>query len=363
MGIKNLTKFLRDKFGDVFEEIHISHFAYMRVAIDISLYMYKYKSICGDRWMSAFLNLVSCLRRNEIHCVFIYDGPAPPEKEAEQAKRREEKAKLTSIVEELEFAMDIYHQTGEIQKCLRELYDKRRDKPKSLLSNPKGLGIDMIWVENRVRERRSQIIDISPEDFENTKKLFDILQVPYYTAPIEAEKMCAGLCVMGFVDAVLSEDSDVLAYGAPLFLSKIDTKADTCTRIIYNEVLTQSTLTSESFLDFCIMCGTDYNPNIYKVGPHTAFKYLLEYKNIEGIRDAKLPKVDITVLKHNRVRELFTFQENYNEIIEPRGIPYCGRPNSDELVNFLSNLSLPVDIERIKSDFTREIVFESDNED
>jgi len=89
----------------------------------------------------------------------------------------------------------------------------------------------------------------------------------------------------------------------------------------------------------------------------------LEYKNIEGIRDANLPKIDITVLKHNRVRELFTFQENYNEIIGPGGIPYCGRPNPIELVNFLSNLSLPVDIERIKADFTKEIVFESDDED
>ena len=84
MGIKSLNKFLRKNCINIFEEIHISEYAYKKVAIDISLYLYKFKRSCGDTWLSVFLNLICCLRKNEIHCVFIYDNGAPPEKDLEK---------------------------------------------------------------------------------------------------------------------------------------------------------------------------------------------------------------------------------------------------------------------------------------
>ena len=39
MGIKNLNKFLRDKSNTLFVPIHLSEYAYKKVAIDISLYL------------------------------------------------------------------------------------------------------------------------------------------------------------------------------------------------------------------------------------------------------------------------------------------------------------------------------------
>ena len=72
MGINNLNVLLRKHCPEIYEEIHISEYAYKKVAIDISLFLCKYKAICGDKWVTAFINLVSCLRRNEIHCVFIW---------------------------------------------------------------------------------------------------------------------------------------------------------------------------------------------------------------------------------------------------------------------------------------------------
>ena len=80
MGISCLHKFLRKNCPEVYQEIHLSKYAFKKIAIDISLYLFKYKTIFGDRWISAFINLVSCMRRNNIHCVFIYDTGSPPEK-------------------------------------------------------------------------------------------------------------------------------------------------------------------------------------------------------------------------------------------------------------------------------------------
>ena len=357
MGIKNLNKFLRDKSEEIFTRIHLSEYAYKKVAIDISLYLFKFKAVCGDNWLNAFTNLVCSLRRNEIHCVFIYDGQAPPEKEAEKAKRREEKEKLKKQVYELEQALDVYHQTGVIEKILQELYKRRRSPTNKRLLGPSQQSIDMIWVEQKIKQKRAQIIDIYTEDFQYTKDLFDILNVPYFTAPSEAEKFCSKLCIDGIVDAVLSEDTDIIAYGTPIFLSKIDTNQDCCIQILNKEILKNLSLSQRQLLDLCIMSGTDYNDNIFRIGGHKAYTLIKEHDDIDGI--AENTNINISILKHKRVRELFTEFESY----DINSIQYCGKPDYDLLELFIKQHNLEINIEKIKKNFTREIIFaDSDSE-
>jgi 5'-3' exonuclease len=356
MGIKNLNKFLRDKCNTLFVPIHLSEYAYKKVAIDISLYLFKYKAVCGDNWLNAFVNLVCSLRRNEIHCVFIYDGPAPPEKELEKAKRKEEKEKLKKQVYDLEQALDVYHQTGVVEKILQDMYKRRRSP-----SNKRLLGktqpIDMHWVEQKIKQKRAQIIDICTEDFQYTKDLFDILEVPYYTAPSEAEKFCSKLCIDGVVDAVLSEDTDIIAYGTPVFLSKLDTHQDCCVQVLNTEILESLSLSQHQLVDLCIMSGTDYNDNIFRIGGHKAYSLIKEYNDIDGI--VENTNLDISILKHIRVRELFTEFETY----DMKSIPYCGKPNYELLKVFIRDHKLEINIEKIKKNFTREIIFaHSDSE-
>ena len=126
MGIKNFNKFLREKSPNVFEKIHLSEYAYKKVAIDISLYLFKFKAVCGDRWITAFINLISTLRRNNVHCIFVYDGKSPPEKDDEKAKRRNEKEKLQENVYKLNDALDNYHRTGVVENILQNLYKNRK---------------------------------------------------------------------------------------------------------------------------------------------------------------------------------------------------------------------------------------------
>lgn len=356
MGIKNFNKFLREKTPNVFEQIHLSEYAFKKVAIDISLYLFKFKAVCGDRWLSSFINLISSLRRNEIHCVFIYDGKSPPEKDIEKAKRRSDKEKLQKQVYDLEQSLNYYYQTGIVDDILKDLYSKRKDLPPRLIGDNKN-NINMKWIEDKIQQKSKQIIDIKPGDFDITKKLFDILQVPYYTAPTEAEKMCSKLCIDGLVDAVLSEDTDVIAYGTPIFLSKIDTRLDCCIRISNECVLNELYFDSKNqLLDFCIMCGTDYNDNILKIGIYTSYKYILYHKNIESLEKTGM---DVTILKYKRVRELFTEFDEYNI----NSIPYCGSPDFDILHEFIKKNNIDIDIEKIRKDFTREIMFvDSDTE-
>ena len=202
---------------------------------------------------------------------------------------------------------------------------------------------------------RSYILDISSEDFEITKKLFTVLGVPWYHAPLEAETMCSDLCKKGLVDAVLSEDTDVLAYGAPIFLSKIDITNDTCVRINYNNMINTLQISSDSFLDLCIMCGTDYNKNIYKVGPEKAYKYIQKYSTIEEIENKE--NINIEILNHVRVREIF---KNYDTANLDK-IPYCVRPDFSVLTQFLFDNNIYINIENMKKSFINDIIIFEDN--
>jgi flap endonuclease-1 len=163
---------------------------------------------------------------------------------------------------------------------------------------------------------------------------------------MEAETTCSDLCKRGIVDAVLSEDTDVLAYSAPIFLTKIDTNLDTCVRLKHSQILEFLEMTELEFLDLCIMCGCDYNKNIPKIGPQNAYKYLQKYKSIDEI--GKNTVLDISVLNHIRTRELFT---KYQEI-DIISIPFCGIPDFEKLTSFIKDNNININIETLKKNFT-----------
>lgn len=359
MGLKSgWNNFLRDTCPEVFEEIHISEYGFKKVAIDISLYMHKFKAVCGERWLSAFINLISSLRRNEIHCVFIFDGKAPPEKKGEQDRRRTDRKKMEKQLCELEQAFKEYQKTGVIEKILSDLYSRRRSPSHvRLLGKKAGRGVDMEWVEKKLEQRRNQLYDIGPDDFEKAKVLFGILKVPFYTAPWEAEKMCSKLCIDGKVDAVLSEDTDVMAYAAPVFLTKFDSSKDTCVRIQNNALMEGLELDAKQLLDLCIMCGTDYNPNIPRVGSKTAYKHILKHGSLDQITEKT--NIDTSMLNYKRVIQLFTEFENYGL----ESIPFCGQPDFEKLQQFIIKYNVQVNIEKLYKDFIHNVIIYDDTDD
>ena len=357
MGINSLNKLLRNRCPDVFETIHLSEYAYKKVAVDLTLFLCKFKSAYGDRWLSAFLNLVSCLRKNEIHCIFIYEVNSPPEKEAEREKRTAQREKNEMRVYMLEEALNEYHRTGEIAECLIELDRKEKEKsktPRRLLHN-KDTSVNMSFVEYKVEKMRSYILKICKEDFLVSKQLFDILNVPYYEAPLEAETMCADLCKRGVVDAVLSDDTDVLAYSSPVFLNKINTSHGTCVRIFHSQVLESLDLEDREFLDLCIMCGTDYNKNIPRVGPENAYKYITKYRTIEGVAEGA--KLDVSILNHEMSRRMFLEYERS----EVESVPYCGAPDFDKLREFVFKYNLELNVDSFQESFSNNIIIFDEN--
>ena len=362
MGIKNLNNLLRKICPQVFEEIHLSEYAFKKVAIDVSLFMCKFKAICGDTWLNSFVTLVECLKRNHIHCVFIYDNGSPQEKTAEKEERIAQRQKTEQRVLELSESLDNFYRTGEIETNLMQFYEKicLTSVPVKRLLSKKTIPSDTInmdLVKEKIDKMKNYNIQISPADFEKTRELFDVLHVSYYIAPLEAECMCADLCKRGLVDGVLSEDTDVLAYGSPVFLTKIDSKNDTCVRIKHEDVLENLKLTQEQFLDLCIMCGCDYNKNIPKVGCQTSFKLISKYKTIDEI--SRNESIDISILNHERTRELFTKYEKHGV----KEVMYNGIPNFELVQKYIVDNKIKMNLDKLKKSFEHDIVFIEEDDD
>ena len=328
MGIKNLHQFLKKKCPEIYKTIHLSSLAYKKVAIDVSLFIFKYKAAVGDRWIHAFINLILSLRRNNVHCYFIYDGPSPKEKENEQQRRRSSKDKIKDRANDIEFALDVYNKSGEIMDILKDTMKRRKSpkKVKRLLRKKDNDGIDVRWLEEYLERIQGQVVKMTKQDIEVSQQLFDILGIPYTTSLCEAETLCAHLSKNSKVYAALSEDTDLLACECSVFLHKINTREDTCQVLHFKDVIKALEFTSQEFQDFCIMCGTDYNSNLPKIGPVGAYKLIKQYGTLDNF-----PKeLDITSLIHARVRELFSTYPS--ELPETT---FCSTPQWENLSTFL----------------------------
>ena len=163
--------------------------------------------------------------------------------------------------------------------------------------------------------------------------------------------MCANLALNGKVDGVLSDDTDVLAYGTKLFLTGINTTKNSCIEIQIDNILDQINFTYEQFRDLCIMCGTDYNSNIPKIGPESSYKLLTEHKSLENIE--KNTKYNTNILNYKRGRELFSNDKSVDVYI-----PYCKEPDFNKLQAFLFVNNCRISLNKIKEEFqTQEIAF------
>jgi flap endonuclease-1 len=367
MGIKNLHKLLEKYSKGCYKTKHLSDYSYRKVAIDTSLYLYKYKAIAGNRWVESFINLVNCLRKNDIHCLFVYDGQAPIEKLEEQKRRRDSRENQSKKIAELERQIEDFEKNGIVGSLIEEYCE---NKTLSLFRKQIVKNYNINLGKAKLESLKSMLISITSEDIQLTKDLFDVMKIPYIQAPHEAENFCSNLCIYEKVDYVLSEDTDVLAYGTPIFLTKIDTLNDTVVEICYNKILEETDMTKDTFTDLCIMCECDYNSNIYLIGPEKSYTLLKSYENIEKVLDylktiknkdgsQKYTDDMFLPLKYHRCREMFKTEE-YS--VRDIYIPYCDIPNFEDIKEFFFRYSIRYNIEKLRKNCTREIVFNEEDE-
>jgi 5'-3' exonuclease len=373
MGIKNLKKWLRTKHEDVIRKIHITEYHNEKIAVDISSYIYKYKVVFGDSWLNCFPNLLCSLKKNGIHAVFVFDGKPPPEKDREKEKRRSDRKNIEDNITNIDTELELYKAGERDPVMLKTLVsvmekisinDKNWEKQNRLLYSGKKpeeivttASINVDKITDYILKKQRQIVNITRGDIENLKTLLTLFGVPHIQAEGEAEALCCMLCINGDVCAVLSEDTDVLCYGCGVFLSDYNIASGVCEIIKLSDVLESTELTMDSFRDYCIMCGTDYNDNISGYGNEKVYKLISTHKSIEEIKKTLGEKTDI--LNYVRVREIFSSFGGMNK--NPPATPTYWDTNVDfaRLYDFLDSVNVKYSSENIEELWKgADIVFE-----
>lgn len=151
---------------------------------------------------------------------------------------------------------------------------------------------------------------------QDSKKLLDLMGLPWIQAPSEGEAQAACMTRKGDADYCGSQDYDSLLFGAPRLVRNITISGRRRLPrknvfievvpevIILDEVLKSLELTLEQLIDVGILIGTDFNPDgIEGLGPKTALKLIKRYGTLEKavpyIKNAAFPA------EPARIKEIF----------------------------------------------------------
>ena len=159
---------------------------------------------------------------------------------------------------------------------------KRREESKR-----KGLELYRLNKPSQAHLELQKAVDVTPE---MARQLIDELKkigVEYIVAPYEADAQLVYLERQGIIQGMLSEDSDLLVFGAKCLLTKLDQYGE-CVEINRADFAAcrEISLVGWSDTEFrrmAILSGCDYLSSINRMGLKSAYRFVRRYKNIEKI--------------------------------------------------------------------------------
>lgn len=158
----------------------------------------------------------------------------------------------------------------------------RREESKKV-----GLELYRIGKTSQAHQELQKAVDVTPYMarlfIEELKKL----DVQYVVAPYEADAQLVYLERKGLISGILSEDSDMLVFGAKRLLTKLEQYGDCVeiNRVDFTACRDISLIgwTDADFRRMAILSGCDYLANIKNMGIKTAYRYVRRYKSIEKV--------------------------------------------------------------------------------
>ena len=267
MGIKNLFSFLKSKqilFPVVSKQPWPEGAS---IAIDVPIlvhkFMYVHKTMDGVR--NHFLQFASTLKKT---CtpIFVFDGAPLPLKGRERVKRNEARNKQLTRAREKNALQSSSAQFSTTSESTAETTESAETIELPTTTEPFFDGI--LWP--------------TKEDYIALQTLLQDNAYDVRIAKFEAEALCSFLTKQDIAWAVLTEDSDVLAFGAKraLFHYFSATGPQLCELSV---VLDTLQMTELQFREFCCLLGNDFIENIYNIGPVNAHKLIKVHGSFHSI--------------------------------------------------------------------------------
>lgn len=108
-------------------------------------------------------------------------------------------------------------------------------------------------------------------------------RVPYIFSSGEADPLLANLCKNGMIQAVISEDTDMIPFRTPIVIRDFHFYNDDVTVFHTERILSILRLTPLQMIDWCILMGNDYNNRLKGFKPIDSLELIRNHGNIETI--------------------------------------------------------------------------------
>ncbi|XP_058102596.1 exonuclease 1 [Magnolia sinica] len=261
MGIQNLLRFMKP----FIESIHIKKYAGKRVGIDAYSWLHKGAYSCsmelclssgGDaasRYLQYFMHRINLLRHHKITPVVVFDGGNLPCKSVtEDERQRQRNANLTLAKEKLA--------QGNTSAAI-EFFQR-------------AVCITTSMAYQLIQILRSESVE-------------------FIVAPYEADAQLAYLSTLneeqGGIAAVITEDSDLMAYGCQAIIFKMDRYGngeEVVLDKVFNSViggLSFKCFDQELFAGMCVLAGCDFLPSVPGIGTKRAYSLVSKYRNLDRV--------------------------------------------------------------------------------
>jgi flap endonuclease-1 len=293
MGIKHLNRFLKETASSSIKFVNLSQFIGKKIAVDISIYMYRYAS--DNNLIENIYLMLSVFRHYNIIPIFVFDGKPPNEKKDLLNKRREDKKEAEEEYNKLKNVLEINLDMDDSEK-------------QDIISN-----MDVL---------KRKFVTIGKSDVENVKDLIRAYGATYYDAPGEADELCAMLTIKEKVWACLSEDMDMFVYGCTRVIRYLSLLNHTAVLYEMKGILENLGITQKQLREICILSGTDYNSlNDDKTTPtlYTTLKYFKKFykeKSKTEFYDWLIEKTEYIKDYESliRINEMFDLSKNHYNI-------------------------------------------------
>ncbi|XP_036705473.1 exonuclease 1 isoform X1 [Balaenoptera musculus] len=321
MGIQGLLQFIKEAS----EPVHMRKYKGQVVAVDTYCWLHKGAVACAeklakgeptDKYVGFCMKFVNMLLSHGIKPILVFDGcTLPSKKEVEKSRRERRQANLLKGKQLL--------REGKVSEA-RECFTR-------------SINITHAMAHNVIKAARSQGVDC-------------------LVAPYEADAQLAYLNKAGIVQAVITEDSDLLAFGCKKVILKMDqfgnglevdqARLGMCKQL--GDVFTE-----EKFRYMCILSGCDYLSSLRGIGLAKACKVLRLANNPDILKVIKkighYLKMNITVPEDYikgfiRANNTFLYQlvfdpikrkliplNAYEDDIDPETLSYAGRYVDDSI--------------------------------
>ncbi|KAJ9565784.1 hypothetical protein OSB04_001750 [Centaurea solstitialis] len=279
MGIQGLLPLLKS----IMVPIHIKDLEGCSVAVDTYSWLHKgalscSKELCNSlptsKHVDYCMHRVNLLRHYGIKPILVFDGGHLPMKNEQEIKRaRSRKENLARAIE---------HDACGNASAAYECYQKA--------------------------------VDISPAIAYELIQVLKQENISYVVAPYEADAQMTFLAVSKHVDAVITEDSDLIPFGCPRIIYKMDKFGQGVefqhSKLQHNKDLNLAGFTKQMILEMCILSGCDYLQSLPGMGLKKAHALIKKFKSYDKvIKHLKFSGIAVPLLYEESFRKaIMTFQ-------------------------------------------------------